>query len=175
MNSVFESPTPQITNSPHHQIPKFQRQLSLLRWWADLLDSRFRIPGTEIRFGIDPLLSLIPGFGDLASPVFAMVLITQGLVMGLPKLILVRMLINALFDAMVGAVPVAGNVADIFWRSNTINVALLERHARPGHRPASGDYFFVFTIAALFGVLVFLPVVLAIWLTAMLWGWTIGT
>jgi len=58
--------------------------VTLLRWWADLLDSRFVIPGLGIRFGLDPILSLIPGLGDLASPVFALVLIVQGLRQGVP-------------------------------------------------------------------------------------------
>src|SRR6188474_1910312 len=70
--------------------------LGWLRTWAVMLDTRFRIPGTQIRFGIDPLLALIPGIGDLASPVFATLLIVQGLHQRVPKVILVRMLGNAL-------------------------------------------------------------------------------
>ena len=149
--------------------------LAWLRTWAVLLDSRFRIPGTKIQFGIDPLLSLIPGLGDLASPVFATLLIVQGVHQRVPKIILMRMLGNALIDAIIGIVPIAGTVADIFWRANVRNLALLERHARPGLKPSRSDYAFVFGIVALFGMAVIVPVVLAIWLTSLFLQVLVGT
>jgi hypothetical protein len=72
-------------------------------------------------------------------------------------------------------VPIAGNVGDVFWRANAANLALLERHARPGHRPSRSDYVFVFTIAGLFGLLLIIPVVVGIWLSVIvaraLWQW----
>jgi hypothetical protein len=145
--------------------------LAWLRAWAELLDSKFRIPGTQIRFGIDPILSLIPGLGDLASPVFAVLLIAQGVRQRVPRVVLVRMAVNALVDALIGAVPIAGNVGDIFWRANTMNLALLERHARPGLAPSRGDYLFVFAIAAVFGLALAIPFVLAIVLAAIVFRW----
>jgi hypothetical protein len=117
--------------------------LRLLRWWATLLDSRFRVPGTEIRFGLDPLLSLVPGLGDLASPVFTAILLIQAVRLRVPRIVLVRMVINAGLDAIIGLVPVAGNLGDVFWRANEWNLALLERHAEPGRPPSRGDIVFV--------------------------------
>ena len=143
--------------------------MPLLRSWAELLDSRFRIPGTNIRFGIDPILSLIPGLGDLASPVFAVALLLQGVRQRVPRVVLLRMLGNALVDALIGAVPIAGTVGDIFWRANLRNLAMLERHARPGVRPTRGDYAFVWVMAAIFGMLVAIPFFLAIYLFTELW------
>jgi Domain of unknown function (DUF4112) len=140
-----------------------------LHWWADLLDSRFRVPGTTIRFGIDPILSLIPGIGDLASPIFAVVLIAQGLRQRVPRVVIVRMVLIALVDALIGAVPVAGNIGDVFWRANVMNLALLERHAQAPRPPTSGDYLFVFGIAALFGLAVAIPVALGVWLAIAFW------
>jgi hypothetical protein len=149
--------------------------LNALHWWAELLDSRFRVPGTNIRFGIDPLLSLIPGVGDLASPVFALVLITHALQLKVPNVVVARMAFNALADALIGCVPIAGNVGDVFWRANAANLALLERHARPGEHPSRSDYAIVFTVAGLFGLLLLIPVVLGIWLSIIVfraaWGW----
>jgi hypothetical protein len=144
--------------------------LDWLRWWAALLDSRFRIPGTNIRFGLDPVLSLVPGLGDLASPLFTVALLVQGLQQRVPAVVLARMIANALLDAFIGAVPVAGSVADIFWRANVRNLALLERHARPGQPPSRSDYLVVFGLAAIFGALVLVPVVLAIWMALWLWA-----
>ena len=140
-----------------------------LRWWAELLDSRFRIPGTGIRFGIDPILSLIPGLGDLASPIYAIALLLEGVRRRVPRVILLRMLGNALLDAIIGAVPIAGTVGDIFWRANIRNLAMLEQHAKGGVRPGRSDYVFVWTMAAIFGLLVAIPFFLAIYLFAELW------
>jgi len=145
--------------------------LSHLRWWAELLDNRFRIPGTNIRFGLDPILSLIPGFGDLASPLFTMVLLVQAIGWRVPRVVIIRMVMNALLDALIGVVPIAGNIGDIFWRANTANLALLERHAQPGVRPQPGDYAFVWTITALLGMLLLVPVICGVWITVLIWRW----
>jgi hypothetical protein len=142
---------------------------SWLRWWADLLDSRFRVPGTRIRFGIDPVLSLIPGLGDMASPVFTLVLLVGALRRGVPRIILVRMVLNAALDALIGAVPIAGSVGDVFWRANTANLALLERHTRAEVPPTAGDRLFVAVIAGLLGLFMLGPLVLTLWLAAWLW------
>ena len=136
-----------------------------LRWFrelADLLDSRFRIPGTNIRFGLDPILALIPGIGDLASPAFTVALLVQALYQGVPRVIMLKMLLHAFLDAIIGAVPAVGAVSDIFYRANIRNLALLERHARPGIRPSRGDYVFVTAVAALFGFVILVPVILGI-------------
>jgi hypothetical protein len=145
------------------------RSLLWLRQWADLLDARFRVPGTQIRFGVDPLLSLIPGVGDLASPVFAVALLVQAVYQGVPKIIMVRMLLNGLLDALIGAIPVAGTVGDIFFRANIRNLTLLEAYSRPGVRPTRGDYAFVLTMAGIFGMLALVPVIVALWLTMQIW------
>ena len=148
-----------------------QSSLDWLRWWAGLLDSRFQIPGTRIRFGLDPILALIPGFGDLASPAFAVALFAQALRQRVPPVILLRMLFNALLDALIGAVPLAGPVADIFWRANLRNLTLLERHSQPGVLPRRGDYVFVLFLVALFGMLALVPVLLGVWLATRVLAW----
>jgi hypothetical protein len=142
---------------------------SWLRRWATLLDSRFRVPGTNIRFGIDPILSLIPGLGDLASPVFTAALLAQVLRQRVPKVVVLRMLLNALIDAAIGAIPVAGQLGDIFFRANVRNLALLERHADPTRQPERGDYVFVLSVLVIFGAVVAIPVFVAIWLASWLW------
>ena len=142
-----------------------------LRWWAELLDSRFRIPGTNIRFGIDPILSLIPGFGEMTTPIFTMALLAQALRLNLPKVVILRMVINALLDAAIGAIPVVGEVADLFWRANVANLALLERYARPGVRPTTGDFAFVWGMTAIMGLLVAIPVIIGVFIAVTIWTW----
>lgn len=146
------------------------KSLLWFRRVADLLDSRFRIPGTSVRFGIDPILSLIPGVGDLASPAFTVALLVQAVYQRVPRVIMLRMLINALIDALIGAVPVAGAVGDLFYRANLRNLALLERHARPGVPPSRADRTFVLVAAGVFGLLLLIPVLIAFWLTVLLWS-----
>ena len=140
------------------------KSLDALRRIAVLLDSRFRIPGTDIRFGLDPILSLIPGLGDLASPVYTALLLAQGLRQGVPRIVMLRMVGNALLDAIIGAIPIAGNVGDIFFRANNANLALLERHRHPGRPPERGDYVFVGVLSLLLGVFVVVPLIVGLYL-----------
>ena len=145
--------------------------LAWLRWWADLMDSRFRVPGTKIRFGIDPILSVLPGLGELATPVFTALILTQALRQRVPAAVIVRMVVNALIDAAVGAFPVVGTVADVFWRANKENLALLERHARRGRPPTRTDYLIFWIVVAIFGLLVGFLALFGMWLALQLWVW----
>jgi hypothetical protein len=140
-----------------------------LRWWADLLDSKFRIPGTNVRFGIDPILSLVPGIGELASPLFTALILTQALRQRVPAVVILRMVINAVIDAAVGAVPVAGTVADVFWRANKMNLELLEQHAGGRPLPRKSDYVIFWIIVGLFGLVVGLITILGIWVAMEVW------
>jgi hypothetical protein len=79
-----------------------RRGLDLLRRWARLFDSAFQIPGTSIRFGIDPILGLVPGVGDLASPVLSLFMIWHGAKLGVPKVVLARMAFNAVIGRRPG-------------------------------------------------------------------------
>lgn len=109
-------------------------ELRQARAIARLLDSGARIPGTGIRFGLDPILGLVPGVGDLAGAALSGFVVMQGARLGAPRSVVARMLANLAIDTLVGAVPVLGDVFDVGWKANTRNVALLERHLE---RPAS--------------------------------------
>src|SRR5688572_16154362 len=142
-----------------------------LQRYATVLDKAFRIPGTKIRFGLDPIVGLIPVLGDLASPIFAGLVVLEGARLGIPRIILMRMVVNALIDAVVGAIPFAGAVADVFIKANTRNMALLERHAVPGGRPATrNDYWFVWI--ALFALAAGIIAIfwLTLWLAIKAWA-----
>ena len=119
------------------------RGLDGLRRMARLFDAAFRIPGTQITFGIDPLIGLIPGIGDLASPVLTVAILWQAAQLRVPKVVMVRMVINALVDAIGGALPVIGDIFDFGWKATEWNMTLLERHAMPGRPATSGDWLFV--------------------------------
>jgi len=100
---------------------------------ADLLDSRWRIPGTGIRFGADALLSLLPGLGPVVSTAISGYLIWEARRLGVSTGTVLRMIGNVGLDGLISAVPVAGAVGDVFFRANRRNIALLRRHlARMG-------------------------------------------
>jgi len=107
------------------------------------MDSAYRVPGTSIRFGWDPVVGLLPGVGDVATASFAVTILYHAYRLGVPGVVLARMLLNVLIDLAAGLLPVAGDLADVAWKSNSLNLALLERHERPGVKPTSGDWAIV--------------------------------
>jgi Domain of unknown function (DUF4112) len=137
--------------------------LDALRRWAVLLDSAFRVPGTQIRFGLDAIVGLVPGLGDISTPAFAGLLLLQAVRMRLPIVVQARMVLNAAFDMLIGLVPILGDLVDIGWKANLRNLDLLERHARPGVPPSRGDFVFVWICLVFLGLIAILPVVLIIW------------
>jgi Domain of unknown function (DUF4112) len=144
--------------------PRSDRNLDALRRWAALLDNAFRVPGTQFRFGLDPILGLVPGIGDLATPVLSVLILVHGARVRVPKIVLARMVLNALIDFAVGAIPVAGDIFDFAWKSNDWNLALLERHARPGVGATRGDWIFVAVCIAVVILAALVPLVLVVWL-----------
>jgi hypothetical protein len=138
--------------------------LALLRRWAILLDSAFGVPGTRVRVGLDAIIGLVPGLGDFVAPVFTGLLLVTGLRMRVPAVVQARMVLNAALDMVLGLVPVLGDLVDIAWKANLRNLALLERHARPGMPPTRSDFVFVFVCLAIIGVIALTPIVIVVWL-----------
>ena len=93
-----------------------------------LLDIAFLVPGTNIRFGIEAILRLLPGFGDAAASALSCWLLYEAFRLGVPGVLLSRMIFNVAVEGLVGAVPLAGDLFDIAWRANRRNVRLLREH-----------------------------------------------
>lgn len=93
---------------------------------AHLLDSAFTIPIIRKKVGLDPLLGLLPFGGDVVSALLATYALWVAYELRLPNSVLVRMAINIVLDILIGAIPVVGDVADAFWKSNKMNLKLLE-------------------------------------------------
>jgi hypothetical protein len=118
-------------------------RMAALRKLKRLLDDAFRVPGTSLRFGWDPLIGLLPWVGDVVTALFSCAIIVQAHQMRLPRVVQLRMLFNVAIDVFVGVVPVVGDAIDFVWKSNSKNFALLERHAAAPRPPTAGDYLFV--------------------------------
>ena len=123
----------------------------LIAFIAKLMDSIFVVPGTKIRFGLDPIIGLIPALGPTASSLVSIFLIAMSARRGVPKVILTRMAVNVLINAGLDAVPGVGDVLSVFFRSNARNYELLQKHSGPERPPTTGDK--VFLVALLLGVL----------------------
>src|SRR5262247_2388303 len=105
------------------------RRLESLRALKRLLDEAFRIPGTDLRFGWDPLIGLLPWVGDALTALLGIGVIVEAQRRRAPKVVLLRMLFNIAIDLLIGAIPAVGDAFDFIWKSNAKNFDLLERHA----------------------------------------------
>ncbi len=109
-----------------------------VRTLARVLDSAVGVPGTPVRFGLDAILGLVPGLGDVAGAGLSAFIIMEAARMGASRSVLLRMLLNVGIDSVVGVVPLAGDLFDVAWKSNTRNAALLDQHlATPGRTRAA--------------------------------------
>ncbi|MFO7179556.1 MAG: DUF4112 domain-containing protein [Pseudomonadota bacterium] len=140
------------------QIPPWAEAL------ARLLDSAFVIPGVRVRVGLDALLGLIaPGAGDAASGIASAALLVLAFRMRVPKVILLRMLVNITIDAVLGSIPVLGDLFDVVFRAAHENLSLLRRHAHSATgRPTASDYVVVAIALLVVGALLLLPVLVGV-------------
>ena len=111
------------------------KSIARLRGLARLMDAQFKIPGTNIRFGLDGLLGLIPGAGDLSTFAvsgYMVMILAQN---GASGFVLARMVLNILIDAVFGSIPLLGDIFDVYFKANIRNIKLMEEHYVEGrHR-----------------------------------------
>ena len=105
-----------------------QERIARIDALATLLDTALVIPGTQIRFGLDALIGLVPGIGDVITTVMSLFIVNEARALGAPPLRVARMLANVALDGVVGAVPLVGDVFDVAFRANRRNMALLRAH-----------------------------------------------
>lgn len=125
-------------------------RLGRARALAHVLDDGIRIPGLGVRFGLDPLIGLVPGLGDLSGAVLSGYIVLLGARLGAPGSVIARMIGNIAVDTIGGSVPVIGDLFDVAWKSNLKNVALLDRWtAQPGATRRSSRFVLAATVIAL--------------------------
>lgn len=150
--------------------PSSQRIL-LARFLAEWLDQRFTIPGTSIKIGLDPILGLIPGIGDAIANLAGSAILLIAAQYQVPKIVLLRMGSNVALNAIIGAIPVFGDVFSIWFRSNAKNARLLERYVSAEERASTfGNWIFVI---AVIGGIILLSIGILIataWLIQQLWN-----
>ena len=105
-----------------------EERLNQVRMIARMMDDSFRVPGTKIRFGLDTILGLVPGLGDVVTSAISLLIVHHAWQSGASKLTIARMLGNVGVDFLIGSVPVAGDLFDFAWKANRRNARLLEAH-----------------------------------------------
>ncbi len=124
--------------------------------WVDritrVMDSNFRIPGTSFRFGLDPILGLVPGLGDATSLAISGALIYYMAKHGASRKVVIMMLGNVALDAIFGSIPILGNVFDFFYKANTRNIRLLKKHYAEKKYQGKGTILLMGIAVAILGV-----------------------
>jgi hypothetical protein len=136
-----------------------------IAWW---LDSAFVIPGTNFRVGFDALIGLIPVLGDLVGMLVGGYLVTTAARLGVPRAVLLRMLLNVGTDVVLGAVPVAGDVLDAAWRANAKNARLLEQALADPKATGRSSFWVVLGMLAAVIALGVGGILLTVWLVRLL-------
>lgn len=129
-------------------------QLQWVDTYSRVLDTKFRIPGTDIRFGADFILGLLPGVGDMLSLGASGVLVATMARHGASPLLVLRMLINVALDATIGSVPLIGNVFDLFYKANARNAELMREYYEEGRHQGSVWPVVLMVIAVLIGLMI---------------------
>lgn len=132
---------------------------------TSLLDDAFKIPGTRIRFGLDAIIGMVPGFGDILTGIASFLVVLAAWQRGLPKVTQTRMLMNIVIDTGIGALPFLGDVFDVAWKANRRNLTLLKRAQMTSiTRQKTSDWLFLLAIFAVGGLLLAIPLALLVWL-----------
>ena len=134
--------------------------------YAHLLDDWFRIPGTSVRLGLDGLIGLVPGLGDVIAGIASSVLIFAAWIRGVPYVTLVRMTVNLAIGVLIGAIPFFGDIFDIAWKPDRRNYRLIVRHLSQPYRHTGGDWAFLLLLAAAILLILATPVIV---LLILLW------
>ena len=158
-----EPGSPDSRGSRMKKVPAWATEL------ARLMDEAVAIPGTEVRVGLDAILGfLLPGVGDALAAASGIVLIVLSFSVGVPKIVIVRLVLNVLVDAAIGSIPILGDVFDVGFKSNRRNVELIERFQRPGATAKPSDYLFVIGCVLTVMLVLLLPLLAAGWVIAKL-------
>lgn len=127
---------------------------------ASLLDNVFHIPGTNLRFGLDPIIGLVPGLGDAISGLASFLIVFAAWQRHIPRVTIARMVANIGIDTLVGSLPFLGDAFDAAWKSNRKNVTLLRRtQYDPRKRQVWTDWLFLLGIVLILTALVIVPLV----------------
>ena len=149
-------PMGRVTRIPRRTEDR-SRALGEVEALAWLLDSSIPVPGTGgRRFGIDALIGFVPVVGDLASGVIGLFVVWRGSRLGVPRVVVARMLVNSVIDIAIGAIPLFGDAFDLWFKANTRNLALIRRHVEEPETSTAGEWLVLMGLVGLVVAIIFL-------------------
>ncbi len=154
---------PRPSAVPRVSSPMPSASLKRLRQISHLLDNAIAIPGSDFRIGLDPILGILPGGGDIVTGLMSVYIVFEAAKMGLPAATLGRMGFNILLDTLTGTIPIIGDFFDVTWKANSQNVALLEKHLADPTPSRSADRLFAIVIVVGLLALILGAATLSVW------------
>jgi hypothetical protein len=139
---------------PPEEKRKRQGLEPIFKWIAFIMDEVIRVPGTKFRFGLDPLIGLIPGIGDTSSALVSAFALIQAVRLGVPKILLMRMALNILVNEVIGVIPIIGDAFSFWFKSNARNYEILKNHRLGPSVARRSDWLFVVAVLVLLVVIV---------------------
>jgi hypothetical protein len=176
------------SNPPHSNLPSLPRAEGIIEppgRWANgswifrdstlqkleiLLDEAFRIPFTGIRFGIDGIIGLIPGLGDVIAGLLSLIIPIAAWIRGVPYITLTRMAVNLGIGVLIGSIPILGDAFDIAFKPNRRNYQLLQRYLGAPRRHTWKDWAFLLVLSGAMALIFAIPIALVVWFLAWLVG-----
>jgi hypothetical protein len=144
-------------------------ELEIVRKLAKVMDELITIPGTKIKFGLDPIIGLIPGVGDVSSAAIGAYIIRAANRFGVPVIVQLRMLMNLLIDTLIGLVPIVGDYLDVLYKANKKNAALLERSVENREATGRSSWFVFIGMISAFILIVVGGLIGTVWLVSKVW------
>ena len=127
-----------MEDNPYKKDGVKQPGMGWIKTVSYLLDEQFRVPGTKFRFGLDPVINLVPVLGDIPGFLISAGLLFAMARKGASNKLVVLMSINILLDTVLGGIPIVGQIFDFFFKSNTRNLRLMREHYMEGKHQGSG-------------------------------------
>jgi hypothetical protein len=150
--------------------PQREALVATAEFLAKILDTVVRIPGTRIYVGLDPLLGLIPGIGDMLANLLGTVILILAARLQVSQIVITRMSLNLLINGTVGAIPILGDLFSIWFRSNARNAELLRRAASQPYRETQQAWLYVAGIIGGTVVLLILAIAAVLWIVITVWN-----
>ena len=143
--------------------------MATAEYLAKILDTTVRIPGTGIYVGLDPLLGLIPGFGDMLANLIGTVILVLAARLQVPRIVVARMSLNLMINGTIGTIPILGDLFSVWFRSHARNAVLLREAATKPNRSNQGDWIYVAGIIGGTVVLLLVAITAVLWIVMKLW------
>ncbi|MGP1387106.1 MAG: DUF4112 domain-containing protein [Thainema sp.] len=150
--------------------PRQRSGLERVRALSHLLDNAIAVPGTDYRFGVDPLIGLLPGGGDTVTGLISAYIIWEAALLGMPRSAMIRMVWNVLLEVIVGTIPFVGDFFDFAWKANARNVRLLEKHLANPRTSRRADRAFALVLIGLLLLIIVAAIGVSVWVLSAIVG-----